>query len=94
MENKTKSEIESLQKKLSQLFKHAYENRASISLLYEKGKTIEDRIHDICPDFNSLENFVELKEALTFIDQLHDSSTRRYHSSNKEQIYYYMRRLS
>lgn len=86
--------IQARQKTLSLWFKMVYKGKASVEKLYEKGKAIEEKIQAIYPYFENINNFSDLKEALDFIDCLHDSSARSYHSKHKEEIYYYMRRLS
>ena len=76
MDKKTKQEIEKLQRALGKWFHHAYHNRVSVALLYEKGMEIEEKVFDICPDYKEIEEFKDLTDALEEIYLLHDSEAR------------------
>ncbi len=76
------------------LFSMAYKGRLSMQKLYEKGMELEEETTHIYPNFWDDKGFSELKDAFEFIDELHDSTTKHYHSKNREQIYYHMRQLS
>jgi len=92
---KSSGDISAIQKKLALWFRMVYEGKATLEKLYEKGKAIEDEINKTNhPNLLIDDNFADLREALDFIDELHDPSVREYLSGKKEQIYYYMRRLS
>ena len=74
-------------------FRGAYKENLSLEKLYKKGLEIEEKIEYLYPDFLERENSLDLKEALGFIEQLHEESSRKYNSENKEQLYYHMKRL-
>ena len=93
MDKKIRQEIEKFQQTLGKWFRHAYHNRASVALLYEKGTEIEEKVFDICPEYKDIDGFEDLAAALEEIELLHDSETREYWTRNKEVIYYHMRRL-
>ena len=75
------------------LFNATYSGRADVDFLYKKGLEIKERLENAVDDFWGLDNLVDLKDALEFIDGLHDEETRMYNQRNKEQIYYHLVRL-
>jgi 50S ribosomal subunit-associated GTPase HflX len=87
------NKLDKFQKELGLWFKHADEGRVLVTRLYEKGKDIKEKIESLCPEFWDRENYIDLKEALKFIDELHDNETIEYHSEDKREIYYHRKRL-
>jgi len=92
-------QLDDLKKELCTWFKGVYEGGVSVNKLYDKGRIIKKKIGKISFNiydlaFMNLPIFSDLKESLEFIDELHDSETRKYHSKHLEVIYYHMRRLS
>jgi len=76
--------------KLKILFRAAYHGRITLDYLYEKGSKIINGLEHSVKDSHMPE---EITEASTFIEELHDSSTRRYNEQNREVLYYHLRRL-
>lgn len=83
-----------LQRQMARWFKAAYQGYASIEKLYEKGKQLETKINlELYPNFDLPQAYADLRQALDFIDGLHDESARKYNSEHIEEVYYHMRRL-
>jgi hypothetical protein len=92
MENEGKTPLNRLKKSLYQYLRHTYEGRASVALLFQKCRGIEEKITLI--DSPDLKDHKVLEEIFEFIDQLHDESTRAYVSKHKETILPYIQKLS
>lgn len=87
-------EIKKSATQLRILFNATYSGRADVDFLYKKGFELKEQLERAVNDFWELDNFVDLKDTLEFIGELHDEETRTYHQKNKEQIYYYLVRLN
>lgn len=85
----TNEKVAIIRRELGQLFRHAHQGRASVSLLYNVGEKLGSRLQDVQEGVPK-----ELSDALEFIHGLHDIQARSYSALNREQIYYYMRQLS
>ncbi|OIO81832.1 hypothetical protein AUJ84_00015 [Candidatus Pacearchaeota archaeon CG1_02_32_132] len=83
----TSEKVEIIRRELAQLFRHAYEGRASLSLVYDVGERLGSRV-----DTEEIPNV--LSDALEFVHGLHDQSARTYHTRKKDQLYHHMRQLS
>lgn len=95
-EEERRKKISNLQEELGRFFKGTYNGRFHIDKLYDKGQEYSERLREIDPDFfwEDRKEFSDLKDALEFLERLHDRETRAYHSRKKEVIYYHMIRLS
>jgi len=85
--------IETIQKSMYQWLKAANRGRITISKLYSKGKKLQEQLEEAYPEFWEHQNYADLKGAITFIGGLHDTDARSYHTENKEETYYHVRRL-
>ncbi|NCO11674.1 hypothetical protein CO038_01450 [Candidatus Pacearchaeota archaeon CG_4_9_14_0_2_um_filter_39_13] len=81
--------VEKAKRGLAQLFRHAFDGRASASLVYEVGEKIGSRLNNLSEE----QMPKELSDALEFVHGLHDQSARTYYSEHREDFNYHMRRL-
>lgn len=87
----TQNPVETAQVHLKTLLRGVYQGRVDFNTLYEKGLEIS---HSLERDVGELPIPESLREAIDFIDQLHDSDTRTCVAKNPGEIYYHLRRLS
>ena len=93
MNLKDYTEMQRLKNNLYHYFRHARAGRASVSLLFTKGREIEEKITSLKGFYESQEH-ESLEKVFSFVDELHDKSTRDYLSKNLYEIDLLMKSLS
>lgn len=88
--------VEGVRTKMKILFDAAYNGRINLESLYKKGKEIKEDLYkkNFLLNLLRVANNEILDDAFGFIEELHDSSSRKHNSENKGEIYYHLRRLS
>ena len=92
MNEQDKQQVRELQVALGKFFRLAYIDKISILELYKQARGIERTLFNICPEFNDIHVFPELRDAIWLLDELGDWVSEP-STQHKELFFYYAKIL-